>query len=177
LTRRAGEIYQRMPSLYFDGSEPLAVLKYLRQLKVFFDESGITEAMGSKLLFDFVRGKASRMLDSSRDSVDLAINSYPGLVQHLLKIYATETAMMRAQETFYQIMQHPGEDVPVFAGRLQEQAGLLGTLYTAEVLKSKFVQGLAPGVDGILAAIGPSHKGESFMALVTRTGQLTCLKA
>jgi hypothetical protein len=35
-----------MPSLYFDGSEPLAVLIFLRQLKVVFDESDITEAMG-----------------------------------------------------------------------------------------------------------------------------------
>jgi hypothetical protein len=54
---RAGDIHQRMPSLYFDGSGPLAVLTILRQLKVFFDESGITEAIGSRLLFDFVRGK------------------------------------------------------------------------------------------------------------------------
>jgi hypothetical protein len=66
LTRRAKEIHQRMPSLYFDGSEPLAVLTFLRQLKVVFDKSGITEAMGSRLLFDFVRGKASRMLESSK---------------------------------------------------------------------------------------------------------------
>jgi hypothetical protein len=69
-----------MPSLYFDGSEPLAVLTFLRQLKVVFDESGTTEAMGSRLLFDVVRGKASRMLESSRASVDRTINSYPGLV-------------------------------------------------------------------------------------------------
>jgi hypothetical protein len=62
LTRRAGEIHQRIPSLYFDGSEPLAVLTFLRQLKVVFDESGITEAMRLRLLFDFIRGKASRML-------------------------------------------------------------------------------------------------------------------
>jgi hypothetical protein len=58
LTRRAEVIHQRMPSLYFDCSEPLAVLSFLRQLKVAFDESGITEAMGSRLLFNFVRGKA-----------------------------------------------------------------------------------------------------------------------
>jgi hypothetical protein len=64
LTRRAGEIHQRMPSLYFDGSEPLAVLTFLLRLKVVFDESGITEAMVSRLLFDFVRGKALRMLES-----------------------------------------------------------------------------------------------------------------
>jgi hypothetical protein len=41
LTRKAGEIHQRIPSLYFDGSEPLAVLTFLRQLKVVFDESGV----------------------------------------------------------------------------------------------------------------------------------------
>jgi hypothetical protein len=35
---------------------------------------------------------------------------------------------MRAQAAFYQMMQHPGEDVPLFASRLQEQAGLLGIL-------------------------------------------------
>jgi hypothetical protein len=68
-----------MPSLYFDGSEPLVVLTFLRQLKVVFDESGITEAMGSRLLFNFVRGKASRMLESSRASVDRTLNSYLGL--------------------------------------------------------------------------------------------------
>jgi hypothetical protein len=62
LTRRAGEIHQRIPSFYFDGSEPLAVLTFLRQIKIVFDESGITEAMGSRLLLDFVQGKASRML-------------------------------------------------------------------------------------------------------------------
>jgi hypothetical protein len=56
LTRRAGEVHQRMLCLYCDGYEPLAVLTFLRQLKVDFDESGITEAMGSRLLFDFVRG-------------------------------------------------------------------------------------------------------------------------
>jgi hypothetical protein len=80
LTRRAGEIHQRMPSLYFDDSEPLTVLIFLSQLKIVFDESGITEAMGSRLSFDFVRGKASRMLESSRASVDRTINSYPGLL-------------------------------------------------------------------------------------------------
>jgi hypothetical protein len=131
LTRRAEEIHQRMPSLYVDGSESLSVITFLRQLKIVFDESGITEAMGSRLLFDFVRGQASRMLESSRASVDRAINSYPGIVQDLLKVYATESAMMRAQAVFYQMMQHPGEDVSLFACRLQEQAGLLGTLYTA----------------------------------------------
>jgi hypothetical protein len=101
LTRRAGEIHYRMPPLYFDVSEPLAVLTFLRQLKIVFDESGITEATGSRLLFDFVRGKALRMLESSRASVDLTINSDPGLVQHLLKVYATESAMMRALAAFY----------------------------------------------------------------------------
>jgi hypothetical protein len=80
--------------------------------------------------------------------------------------------MMRAQKNFYQMMQHPGEDVPVFASRLQEQFGLLGTLYTADELKGKFVQGLAPGIGGFLAAAGPSHKDESFMALGTRTANL-----
>jgi hypothetical protein len=80
--------------------------------------------------------------------------------------------MMRAQATFYQMMQHPGEDFPVLASRLQEQADLLGTLYTAEDLKDKFVQGLAPGVGGFLAAVGPSHKDEIFMALVTRAAEL-----
>jgi hypothetical protein len=78
------------------------------------------------------------MLESSRAYVDRTINSYPGLVQHLLKVYATESAMMRAQAAFYQMMQHTGENVPLFASRLQEQAGLLGTLYTAEKLKGKF---------------------------------------
>jgi hypothetical protein len=94
LTRRAGEIHQRMPSLYFDGSESLAVLTFFRQLKVVFDESGITEAMGSRLLFHFVRVKASRIMESSRDSVNRTINSYPGLVEHLLKVCASESAMM-----------------------------------------------------------------------------------
>jgi hypothetical protein len=158
LTRRAGEIHQRMPSLYFDGSEPLAVLTFLRQLKVVVYKSGITEAMGSGLLFDFVRGKASRMLESSSDSVDRTINSYSGLVQHLLKVYATESAMMRAQAAFYQMMQHPGEDVPVFASRLQEQAGLLSTLYTAEELKSKFVQGTWYCVHGRACEIAPTPR-------------------
>jgi hypothetical protein len=79
---------------------------------------------------------------------------------------------MRAQATFHQMMQHPGEDVLAFASRLQEQAGLLGTLCTAEELKCKFVQGLVPGVFGFLTAVGPSHKYESFMALVTRTADL-----
>jgi hypothetical protein len=162
LKRRAREINQRVPSNYFDGSERLAVLTFLRHLKVVFDESGNTEAMGSRLLFDFVRGKASPMLESSRASVYRTINSYHGIIQHLLKVYATESAMMRAQATFYQMMQHTGEDVLVFASRLQEQAGLLGTLYTAEELKGKFVQGLAPGVGGFLPAVGPSHKDEIF---------------
>jgi hypothetical protein len=80
--------------------------------------------------------------------------------------------MMRAQAAFYQMLQHPGEDVPLFASRLQEQAGLLGTLYTAEELQGKFFQGLAPGVGGFLVAVGPSHTNESFMALVTRTTDL-----
>jgi hypothetical protein len=61
-------MHQRMPSLYFDGSEPLAVLTFLRQLKVVFDESGITKAMGSRLLFDFVRRKASKMLEGFCES-------------------------------------------------------------------------------------------------------------
>jgi Retrotransposon gag protein len=134
--------------------------------------SQASQAMGSRLLFDFVRGKASRMLESSRASVDRTINSYSSLVQHLLKVYATESAMMRAQAAFYQMTQHPGEDVPLFASRLQEQAGLLVTLYTGEELKGKFVQGLAPGVGVFLAAVGPSDKDESFMALVTRTADL-----
>jgi hypothetical protein len=145
---------------------------FLRQFKVVFDESGITEAMGSRLLFYFVRGKASRMLESSRASLDLSINTYPGLVQHLLKVYATELAMMRAQATFYQMMQHPGEDDPVLASRLQEQAGLSGTLYTAEELKGQFSQALAPGVGWLFAAVGPSHKDESFIPLVTPTADL-----
>jgi hypothetical protein len=38
-----------MPSLYFDDSEPLAILTYLRQLKFVLEESGITEAIGSRL--------------------------------------------------------------------------------------------------------------------------------
>jgi hypothetical protein len=90
--------------------------------------------------------------------------------------------MMRAQATFYQMMQHTGEDVPVFASRLQEQGSLLGTLYSAEELKGKVVQGLAPGFGGFLAAVGPSHEDESHedkshedesvMALITQTADL-----
>jgi hypothetical protein len=109
------------------------------------------------------------MLESSRASANRNINSYPGLVQYLIKVYAIESAMIQAHATSYQMMQHPGEDAPLFARRLQEQAGLLGTLYTAEELKGKLVQGLAPGVGELLAAVGPSHKDERFVALVTRT--------
>jgi hypothetical protein len=70
-------------------------------------------------------------------------------------------------------MQHPGEDVQVFASQLQEQQTcLLSTLYTAEELKGKFSQGFAPGVGELFAPVGPSHKDERFMALVTRTADL-----
>jgi hypothetical protein len=48
----------------------------------------------------------------------------------------------------------------------------LGTLYTAEELKGKVVQDLAPGVSGFLAAVGSSHSDESFMDIVTRTADL-----
>jgi hypothetical protein len=45
-------------------------------------------------------------------------------------------------------------------------------IYTARELKGKLVQGLTPGVGGFLADVGPSHKDENFMALVTRTADL-----
>jgi hypothetical protein len=48
----------------------------------------------------------------------------------------------------------------------------LDTLYTAEELMGKFVQGLAPGAGDFIAAVDPSHKDESFMVLVTRTADL-----
>jgi hypothetical protein len=47
-----------MTSLYLDGSESLAIPTFLCQLKVVSDELGISKAMRSRLLFDFVRGKA-----------------------------------------------------------------------------------------------------------------------
>jgi hypothetical protein len=79
---------------------------------------------------------------------------------------------MGAQETFCQMMQHPGEDVTVFASRLQGHAIIFGKLYTAQELKGKFVQDLAPGVGGFLTAFGPSHNDERFMAIVTQTADL-----
>jgi hypothetical protein len=65
------------------------------------------------------------MLESSRASVDVTINSYLGLFQRLFKVYANDSAMMRTQATFYQMMHGPADDVTVFANRLQEQAGVV----------------------------------------------------
>jgi hypothetical protein len=39
--------------------------------------------------------------------------------------------MMRAQATFYEMMQHSGGDVTVFASRLQEKSGLISVFQSA----------------------------------------------
>jgi hypothetical protein len=83
----------------------------LCQLMIVFHDSSITDVMGSSFYSTLSEVKTSRMLESSRDSVNLTINLYLDLVQHLFKVYATESAMIRAQATFYEMTQHHGEDV------------------------------------------------------------------
>jgi hypothetical protein len=60
------------------------------------------------------------------------------------------------------MMQHPGEGVPVLASRPQEQAGLLGTLYTANELKGKFVQGLLLVLVGFSQLLAPVTRMKSL---------------
>jgi hypothetical protein len=80
----------------FDGSKMLAVLTFLRQLKVEFDDSGITQAMTPRFTIEFVRKMVPWMPKSSRAFTDLTINSNHFQYQHLHKDFVTESAMMRS---------------------------------------------------------------------------------
>ena len=81
----------------FDGSDPLAVLPFLEELKTTLDDAGICEGDARHMVRYFLTGEAARLFKglAPRDK-----RNYPRIIKWLLRTYVRESMLQNAREEF-----------------------------------------------------------------------------
>jgi hypothetical protein len=134
----------------FDGSEPIAVLDFLRSFKESADHNQVGEGAAARLMPYFLKGSAKEEYRSYLKEVPASKPLYPYMVQYLLETYASDDELARAYHMAVTARQRENEDERAFALRLRQIAASAGNVFDEATLKSIFVDGLAEYVQDSL---------------------------
>ena len=135
----------------FDGSDPIGVLGFLYRFRNACNAAGVHEGAAMWLFQYFLAGPAESLVSlmitgesmvAQSPTVTL-LQTYPEIVQLLLRTYATDTVLSSAAkdvEGFKQKKQTETE----FAEQLKRRALLAGNVFSESRLKEIYLDGLLP---------------------------------
>ena len=169
---RTTKVLQNLRHLFdgerFDGSDPLAVLHFLQELKTTFDDAELCEGDARHMVRYFLTGEAARLFKG------LAPNekrSYPRIIKWLLRTYVRESMLQNAREEFLTRSQKPQETEKEYSKVLSDLAQRCAGMIPEEDLINRFVRGLRPAIrTQVQARMRPGTSWTTAVALGTEHG-------
>ena len=157
----------------FDGSEPIAVLEFLRSFRDACNHNGVSEAAAARLLPYFLEepvvGDARNNLSLWEDEF---IPLYPRLVAWLLDENATPRVLREAYLSVTSIRQNSDENEQTYGQRLRRAAVRTGGVFTDKQLKNLFVDGLLPAVRPLMTELAsPQMTLTALQGLAVNVGE------
>ena len=126
----------------FSGIPAVGVLRFLRTLRIAFDDTGISEGIAIRLIPHFLEEPATTAFQRVLRIHGGSVTTYPQAIAWFLTTYASEIIVSAKQREISLISRQSGETVEAFSTRLQFEASLLGDLITERSLKTQFYAGL-----------------------------------
>ena len=133
----------------FDGSDPIQLLPFLKDIRITFNSQHLTEGVAVRVFAHFLERDAERLYTSYtmrglragqlHDDV-----SWPGLVNQFLKRYLTDDVLGEAYDAVATARQQSHETESTFADRLENAAFRCTAVFSEQSLAHYFVRGLAP---------------------------------
>jgi hypothetical protein len=126
----------------FSGIPAVGVLRFLRTMRIAFDDTGISEGIALRLIPHFLEEPATTAFQRVLRIHGGSVITYPQAIAWLLTTYSSEATVSSKQREIALISRQSGETVEAFAIRLQFEASLLGDLINERSLKTHFYAGL-----------------------------------
>ena len=143
-----------IPSLRnFDGSEPIALLKFLRALQEGFNTLCAREGTAVRTMAFLLRGDAKNFYESRSQSATHIKGSSttseltgPRMFHDFIARYLTDNHLRTAYESMTRILQQPEEPEDGFAQRIERNAANFCRVFKKHEVVSNFIQGLPPRI-------------------------------
>lgn len=126
----------------FSGIPAVGVLRFLRTMRIAFDDTGISEGIALRLIPHFLEEPATTAFQRVLRIHGGSVITYPQAIAWFLTTYSAEATVGAKQREIALISRQSGETVEAFAIRLQFEASLLGDLINERSLKTHFYAGL-----------------------------------
>jgi len=156
----------QLQSQKFDGTDPVTVINFLDAFQTACDTNGIHEGAAmwlfqfflknpaqatvkARLAADSPRKKKHRIGSSSRRHLSNETEklcSYVEVVQFLLLTYATDEVIAEAMNDLQAFQQSPSTGAVDFSRKLYQKALRMGNVLPDRVIRSRFIEGLHPGI-------------------------------
>ena len=156
--RRIGKNVRRIKNLILslgnlDGSEPIALLKFLRALQEGFNTLRAPEGTAVRTMAFLLRGDAKNFYESRSQSATqnnggstLSELTRPRMVHAFIARYLIDEHLRTAYESETRILQQPEEAEDGFAQRIERNAADCCEVFKEHELVSYFIQGLLPRI-------------------------------
>jgi hypothetical protein len=133
-----------------NGSEPTAVLDFLRYFKESADHYHVVEGAAASLMPYFLKEAAKEEYRIYLKDVPASKSLYQHMVQYLLEMYASDDELAKAYHMVVKARQRQNEGERAFALRLRQIAASAGNVFDEATLKFIFVDSLAEYVQDSL---------------------------
>ena len=131
----------------FDGTDPILILEFLTRYVEETDKLGMTEAQAFALVPNYLSGEARRHVRSNMNSsANGGVSCWAQFVDHMLREYATPTALQEAISSLKNIQQKSQETEVQFAARVKDAAYRCGNVHDEIDRMGFFVNGLSPRI-------------------------------
>ena len=156
--RRVGKNVRRIKNLIpspgnFAGNEPIALLKFLRELQEGLNTLRAPEGTAVRTMAFLLRGDAKNFYESRSQSATqnkggstMSELSWPRMVHAFIARYLTDEHLRTAYESVTRILQQPEEPEDGFAQRIKRNAADCCQVFKEHELMSYFIHGLLPRI-------------------------------
>ncbi len=139
----------------FSGERPIEVIQFLSAFKTTCDDNDMPESASVRPISKYLTGAAKRQFDSYNAlgaSRLRGFSSCPEAVQHLLKSFAIEEAIIDVVAEFDGLKQNAKEEEWAFRLRVRHTARLCGNLFSENQLITSFIFGTHEDIKPIIVS-------------------------
>jgi hypothetical protein len=141
ISEYANRVRSQTP-MRFSGIPAVGALRFLRTLRIAFDDTGISEGVALRLLPHFLEEPATTAFHRTLRIHGGSVGTYPQAVAWFLQTYVPESSVALKLREVSLLSRRQEENVDEFAMRLQAEAALLGDLISERTLRTHFYAGL-----------------------------------
>ena len=145
----------QLRGINFNGSDPVSIINFLSTFQTACNTNGVHEG-AAMWIFQFFLKDAAKALVKSRTTATKKkrrksssadrLTSYSEVVHFLLKTYATDEVLAEAYADVQNYAQPSGMSEIDYSRRLYDKALRCGNVFSDQVLKGIFVEGIGESI-------------------------------